>query len=193
MLRLCPLTRHFPQGVPQKGALLTLLTVHWFKLFESKLPSLKTHLLSTEIPSSLGLPAELSSQLQNRSMAVRRLKIFPLESIVRGYITGSAWSEYKKTGTVHGIVMPAGLQESAKLEKPLWTPSTKAEVGDKDENISPEKARGIVGEKYAAKIEELSLQIYSIVRGCFFVSFFFFPPFLALARRAFLVACILGC
>lgn len=96
-------------------------------------------------------------------MIVRRLKIFPLESIVRGYITGSAWSEYKKTGTVHGISMPAGLQESEKLEKPLWTPSTKAEVGDKDENISPEKAVEIVGEKYAKKIEQLSLQVYSVV------------------------------
>lgn len=96
-------------------------------------------------------------------MTVRRLKIFPLESIVRGYITGSAWSEYKKTGTVHGINMPSGLQESEKLEKPLWTPSTKAEVGDKDENISPEKAVEIVGEKYAKKIEELSLQVYSVV------------------------------
>lgn len=151
-------------GVPQKGALLTLLTVHWFDLFSSKIPSLKTHLLGTAIPSSLSLPSSLASQLQNRSMIVRRLKIFPLESIVRGYITGSAWSEYKKTGTVHGISMPSGLQESEKLEKPLWTPSTKAEVGDKDENISPEKAVEIVGEKYAKKIEQLSLQVYAIAR-----------------------------
>ncbi|KAL1301522.1 hypothetical protein AAFC00_005765 [Neodothiora populina] len=151
-------------GVPQKGALLTLQTVHWFNLLASKVPSLKTHLLGTTIPSSLSLPQDLSSQLQNRSMLVRRLKIFPLESIVRGYITGSAWSEYKKSGTVHGISMPSGLQESEKLEQPLWTPSTKAELGDKDENISPEKAREIVGDKYAKKIEELSLQVYSIAR-----------------------------
>lgn len=133
-------------------------------MLTSKIPGLKTHLLGTAIPSSLALPTSLSAQLQNRSMVVRRLKIFPLESIVRGYITGSAWSEYKKSGTVHGISMPTGLQESEKLERPLWTPSTKAEVGDKDENISPEAAREIVGEKYAKRIEELSLQVYSIVR-----------------------------
>ncbi|KAG9760436.1 putative phosphoribosylaminoimidazole-succinocarboxamide synthase, partial [Aureobasidium melanogenum] len=153
-------------GVPQKGALLTLMTAHWFNLFKEKIPDLKTHLLSASVPASIAssLPAEVSNQLRLRTMHVRRLKVLPLESIVRGYITGSAWSEYKKTGTVHGIAMPKGLQESQKLEKPLWTPSTKAEVGDKDENISPEEATKIVGEKYAKKIEELSLKIYQIAR-----------------------------
>ena len=72
-------------------------------------------------------------------MQVRRLKVFPIESIVRGHITGSAWSEYKARGTVHGITMPAGLRESERLEGPLWTPSTKAEQGAKDENIGPER------------------------------------------------------
>ncbi|KAG9515498.1 putative phosphoribosylaminoimidazole-succinocarboxamide synthase, partial [Aureobasidium melanogenum] len=153
-------------GVPQKGALLTLMTAHWFNLFKEKIPDLKTHLLSASVPASIAssLPTEVSNQLRLRTMHVRRLKVLPLESIVRGYITGSAWSEYKKTGTVHGIAMPKGLQESQKLEKPLWTPSTKAEVGDKDENISPEEATKIVGEKYAKKIEELSLKIYQIAR-----------------------------
>lgn len=140
------------------------MTAHWFSLFSQKLPNLQTHLLSTSLPQSLSsLPADLKSQLRNRSMLVRRLKIFPIESIVRGYITGSGWAEYKRTGTVHGIKMPTGLQESQKLEKPLWTPSTKAEVGGKDENISPEQAREIVGEKYAAKIEEYSIRAYEIV------------------------------
>ncbi|KEQ89119.1 phosphoribosylaminoimidazole-succinocarboxamidesynthase [Aureobasidium pullulans EXF-150] len=153
-------------GVPQKGALLTLMTAHWFNLFKEKIPDLKTHLLSASVPDSVAssLPADVSAQLRLRTMHVRRLKVLPLESIVRGYITGSAWSEYKKTGTVHGIAMPKGLQESQKLEKPLWTPSTKAEVGDKDENISPEEATKIVGEKYAKKIEELSLKVYQIAR-----------------------------
>jgi len=96
-------------------------------------------------------------------MHVRRLKIFPLESIVRGYITGSGWAEYKRSGTVHGIAMPKDLQESQKLATPLWTPSTKAELGEKDENISPQEARELVGEKYAQKIEELSLRCYSVV------------------------------
>jgi phosphoribosylaminoimidazole-succinocarboxamide synthase len=94
-------------------------------------------------------------------MQVRRLRILPIESIVRGYITGSGWAEYKKQGTVNGIAMPAGLIEGQKLPAPLWTPSTKAEMGDKDENISPEKAREIIGDKaIAARVEELSLQIY---------------------------------
>lgn len=83
--------------------------------------------------------SEHASALRNRSMQVKRFKVLPIESIVRGYITGSAWKEYKKTGTVHGLSMPKGLRESEKLEKPLWTPSTKAEIGDHDENISPEK------------------------------------------------------
>jgi phosphoribosylaminoimidazole-succinocarboxamide synthase len=152
-------------GVPQKGALLTLMTTHWFNLFKEKIPDLKTHLISAEVPESVAksLPGEVAEQLRLRTMHVRRLKVLPLESIVRGYITGSAWSEYKKSGTVHGIAMPKGLQESQKLETPLWTPSTQAEVGDKDENISPEEATKIVGEKYAKKIEELSWKVYQIV------------------------------
>lgn len=151
------------QGIPGKGALLTLMTVHWFKLFNEQIPNLQTHLISSNVPASLSLPAELQSQLKHRSMVVRRLKIFPIESIVRGYITGSGWAEYKRTGTVHGISMPTDLKESQKLEKPLWTPSTKAEVGGKDENISPAQARDIVGQKYAQKIEEYSIKAYEIV------------------------------
>ncbi|KAJ9624015.1 Bifunctional purine biosynthetic protein ade1 [Taxawa tesnikishii (nom. ined.)] len=153
-------------GIPHKGALLTQLTAHWFSLFATKIPDLKTHLVSTALPATLSEPLgpELKAQLALRSMVVRKLKIFPLESIVRGYLTGSGWAEYKKSGTVHGIQMPTGLQESQKLEQPLWTPSTKAEVGGKDENISPEKARELVGEKYAKKIEELSLKVYQTAR-----------------------------
>lgn len=85
------------------------------------------------------LPPHLACQLQlhQRSMVVKRVKVFPIESIVRGYITGSAWSSYQKDGTVCGIQLPIGLQESEKLQQPLWTPSTKAQIGGKDENISP--------------------------------------------------------
>jgi len=96
-------------------------------------------------------------------MIVRRLPLVKLESIVRGYITGSAWSEYKKTGTFHGLAMPTGLKESQKLEKPLWTPSTKAEQGEHDENISPEKAAEIVGADVAKKVEAISLKVYQLV------------------------------
>jgi phosphoribosylaminoimidazole-succinocarboxamide synthase len=96
-------------------------------------------------------------------MQVKRLQIVPIESIVRGYITGSAWSEYKKSGTVHGIQLPSGLIEGQKLPSPLWTPSTKAEAGAKDENISPSQARELIGnEKVASAIEKLSLEIYTV-------------------------------
>ena len=126
------------------------------------MPNLKTHFLSSDLPSSI--PSEARSQLDKRSMQVRRYQIVPLESIVRGYITGSAWSEYKKHVTVHGMPMPEGLQESQKLEKPIWTPSTKAEQGEHDENISRDKAVEIVGESVAKRVEEASLLIYEKVR-----------------------------
>ena len=129
------------------------------------MPSLKTHFLSADLPSNI--PSEARSQLEKRSMQVRRYQIVPLESIVRGYITGSAWSEYKKHGTVHGMPMPEGLQESQKLEKPIWTPSTKAEQGDHDENISRDKAVEIVGENVAKRVEEASLLIYEKVRTAY--------------------------
>ncbi|KXS97252.1 hypothetical protein AC578_18 [Pseudocercospora eumusae] len=146
-------------GIPAKGALLTQLSVHWFSLIKSRFPHLQTHLIATSLPSTIS-----ASELESRSMQVRRVPVLPLESIVRGYITGSAWSEYKKCGTVHGMAMPAGLKESQKLEKPMWTPSTKAEQGEHDENISRSKAVEIVGEEIAAKIEAASLKIYEMAR-----------------------------
>ncbi|GAB7324619.1 hypothetical protein MBLNU13_g08506t1 [Cladosporium sp. NU13] len=149
-------------GIPAKGALLTQLSAHWFNLIATWMPSLKTHFLSADLPS--GIPSEARSGLEKRSMQVRRHTIVPLESIVRGYITGSAWSEYKKHGTVHGMPMPAGLQESQRLEKPIWTPSTKAEQGEHDENISRDKAVEIVGESVAKRVEEASLVIYEKAR-----------------------------
>ncbi|KAF2717920.1 phosphoribosylaminoimidazolesuccinocarboxamide synthase [Polychaeton citri CBS 116435] len=147
-------------GVPQKGALLTQLSIHWFTLLAKLYPELRTHLLD-----KLPLPSLAdSSLLANRTMCVERLPLVPLESIVRGYITGSAWSEYVKKGTVHGMPMPEGLKESQKLEKPVWTPSTKAEQGMHDENISREKAIELVGEDVAKRVEEASLKIYEIAR-----------------------------
>ena len=97
-------------------------------------------------------------------MRVRKLKVFPIEAIVRGYITGSAWSSYKKTGKVNGEIMREGLQESQEFPEPLYTPSTKAEQGQHDENISKERAAEIVGEKYAERIEKLALQIYTVAK-----------------------------
>lgn len=102
-------------------------------------------------------------RLSDRSMLVRRYPIVPLESIVRGYITGSAWAEYTAKGTVNGMAMPPGLRESQKLDHPIWTPSTKAEAGMHDENISKDRAAEIVGLESAKKIEQVSLQLYEIV------------------------------
>jgi phosphoribosylaminoimidazole-succinocarboxamide synthase len=117
------------------------------------MPSLRTHFISLDLPESIKDP-DLRSRYSHRSMQVRSLEVIPLESIVRGCrlaspspcsladledLTGSAFSEYQRSRTVHGIAMPAGLRESEKLEQPLWTPSTKAEKGENDENISPSR------------------------------------------------------
>ena len=98
-------------------------------------------------------------------MQVRKLKIFPIEAIVRGYITGSAWKEYQRSTTVHGISVPAGLQESEAFPNgPIYTPSTKAEAGQNDQNIHPSEAVALVGEKYAQRIEDLALSLYTAAR-----------------------------
>ncbi|KAA8914850.1 hypothetical protein FN846DRAFT_241387 [Sphaerosporella brunnea] len=146
-------------GIKDKGKLLTALSEFWFELLKDKCPN---HLLSTT-----GLPEEAkpyADQLEGRSMIVKKHKIFPIEAIVRGYLTGSAWAEYKKSGTAHGIKIPGGMQESQKFEKPLFTPSTKAEQGEHDENIHPDKVKEIVGEKYAKRIEELAVELYTAAR-----------------------------
>jgi len=138
------------------------MTAFWFEYLQKQIPGLKTHFLALSVPESV--PEHAKQQLRSRSMLVRRLKIFPIEAIVRGYITGSAWSSYKKTGEVNGKQMPEGLQESQEFPEPLYTPSTKAELGQHDENISIEQAAKVVGEKYAKRIEQLSLQIYTVAK-----------------------------
>ncbi|KAB8290543.1 hypothetical protein EYC80_010968 [Monilinia laxa] len=150
-------------GIPSKGSLLTLLSAHWFDVLTKLIPELKTHFLTLSLPSSIS-PSQ-HSLLRNRSMQVRKLKIFPIEAIVRGYITGSAWKEYQKTSTVHGIQIPAGLQNSQAFPQgAIYTPSTKAEAGQNDENIHPSKAAEIVGEKYAQRIEDLAIKLYTTAR-----------------------------
>lgn len=152
-----------PQGVPSKGVLLTLLSAHWFSVLTTLIPSLRTHFLTLSLPASI--PASQAPQFKNRSMQVRKLKIFPIEAIVRGYITGSAWKEYQKTSTVHGIPIAAGLREAEAFPQgAIYTPSTKAEAGQNDENIHPGKAAEIVGAKYAQRIEDLAIQLYTAAR-----------------------------
>ena len=158
-------------GIPQKGVLLTLMTLHWFQILSESIPDLRTHFISLEIPAQI--PENLKLQLQDRSMQVHKLEIFPLEVIVRGYITGSAWSEYKKSGSLHGMKMPEGLQECGPLPNgAMYTPSTKAPMGEKDENIHPDQATKILvgkygeekGQQYAKRIEELALRLYKTGR-----------------------------
>ncbi|KAI1359412.1 hypothetical protein F5Y08DRAFT_80078 [Xylaria arbuscula] len=149
-------------GVQDKGTVLTLLTNHWLNTVLPKhVPGLKHHLVSLNIPSSLDLSPEQRKTLRGRSMLVNKYRVFPIEAIVRGYITGSSWSEYKQKGTVHGMPQPSGLEQCQAFPNgPIYTPSTKAPVGGKDENITPDHARQIVGDKYADKIENLALAIY---------------------------------
>ncbi|THG98757.1 hypothetical protein EW026_g3475 [Hermanssonia centrifuga] len=103
---------------------------------------------------------QYKDQLEGRTMLVKRAKVIPLEAIVRGYLTGSGWSEYKKSGTVHGIALPTGLVESEKLPEPLFTPSTKAEQGQHDENISPEKAAALIGQDLYNEVSSKAIQLY---------------------------------
>jgi len=103
-------------------------------------------------------------QLEYRCLLVKELKVFPVEAIVRGYITGSAWTEYKKKGTVCDITLPEGLKESQSFEKALYTPSTKAEIGQHDENIHPSKVPEIIGDKHADQISETSVKLYTKVK-----------------------------
>ena len=147
-------------GVEDKGALLTQLSIFWFNHLSTAIPSLRTHFISSDIP--MGVPEKYFSQLDGRVMQVRKLKIFPIEAIVRGYITGGAWKEYQTSGTVHGIKIQPGLQESEAFPGgAIYTPSTKAEAGQHDENIHPDEASKLVGEKYDKPIAALALKLYN--------------------------------
>lgn len=149
-------------GVPSKGAILTYLTAHWFGVLSAAIPDLKTHFIGLAPPPSLHLTAGERATVRHRTMLVRRLKVFPVEAIVRGYLTGSGYKEYVAKGTVHGIALPAGLENCDRIPGgAIYTPSTKAELGQHDENISPKQAAAIVGEKYAKRIEELALACYN--------------------------------
>ncbi|QKX64045.1 uncharacterized protein TRUGW13939_11218 [Talaromyces rugulosus] len=146
-------------GIPDKGKLLTLCTKTWFGILQGALPNLRTHFITLDLPAQI--PESQRALLQDRSMQVRKYKIFPLEAIVRGYITGSAWAEYKRSGTVHGIKVAPNLQESQAFpDGPIYTPSTKAEQGEHDENIHPDQAAKIVGKHYADRIAKLAISLY---------------------------------
>ena len=154
-----------PNGIPRKGEVLTQISHFWFERFATLVPN---HLLRRAseplgVPALAGLPAPQLADLQRRSMIVKKAKPLAIECIVRGYLSGSGWKEYKQSQTVCGIKLPAGLTESAELPEPIFTPSTKAEAGH-DENISFEQAQKIVGNDLATQARDLSLKIYKAGR-----------------------------
>ncbi len=147
--------------IPHKGVVLNQITLFWMEKFADLIPN---HLLATDVrdfPAPLKAHADM---LEGRAVLVRRAKPLPIECIVRGYITGSGWKDYLKTGAVCGHTLPTGLRESDKLEKPLFTPSTKAELGAHDENISVEEAMRITGSDLAGQAQDAALAIYSAAR-----------------------------
>ncbi len=144
------------EPVPNKGRVLTAISSFWFDQLRHLAPS---HLISTDVAD---FPeGARNSELQGRSMYVRRAEMLPIECIVRGYVSGSAWKEYESTGTIHGAPMPTGLRKSDRLVEPIFTPSTKAEDGLHDENISYERAVELIGAELAEQARTMSLALYS--------------------------------
>jgi phosphoribosylaminoimidazole-succinocarboxamide synthase len=150
-----------PTGIPGKGIILTQMSLFWFRQLADVIPN---HIVASEVDE---YPPELHAfrdQLDGRSMVVVRAEALPIECVVRGYITGSGWKDYTKTGAVCGIPLPSGLAESQRLEPPIFTPATKAEAGH-DENISFETMERTVGRERAAEARRVSLEIYSRARA----------------------------
>ena len=144
-----------PDPVPDKGVILNQLSAFWFRYVADVVPN---HIITTDWNE---FPEEFrTEEFKGRSMLVKKLKMLPVECIVRGYITGSGWADYQKTGTICGMPLPEGLQESQKLPEPLFTPSTKAELGEHDENISFERACEILGTELAEKVRDKTIEVY---------------------------------
>jgi len=145
------------EGIPSKGRVLTEISKFWFELVKDEV---ENHLIATEVEDFPEVLHKYKEELEGRSMLVKKAKLIPIECIVRGYISGSGWKEYQKAGTICGIELREGLVESEKLDEPIFTPSTKAELGLHDENISEEKAIEIVGKETYNFIKETALKIY---------------------------------
>jgi len=146
-----------PTGIASKGAMLTQMANFWFEKLQNVVPN---HLTGID-PVSVVTDAAEKAQLANRSVVVKKLKALPIEAIVRGYLVGSGWKEYKAKGTVCEIPLPAGLQEASKLPQPLFTPSSKAAVGEHDENISIAQVEALIGKDMAAQVAKVAIALYS--------------------------------
>jgi phosphoribosylaminoimidazole-succinocarboxamide synthase len=147
--------------IPDKGKILTAISIFWFEKLQSLV---ENHIISTNIDEYPEKCQKYRKDLEGRSMLVKKAKPLPVECVVRGYVSGSGWLEYKSNGSICGITLSEGLVESEKLPEPIFTPATKAESGDHDENISFESASEILGKETAEQVKDLSLQIYEFGR-----------------------------
>lgn len=150
-----------PNPIPDKGKILTQLSHFWFNLTKDIVPN---HVLSAEVGDYPEACRPYQEILKGRSMLVVKTEVLPVECVVRGYLSGSGWEEYQKTGGVCGLELPKGLRESTKLEEPIFTPATKAEMGLHDENITFKKFEETVGKNLAWKVRSISLAIYQQAR-----------------------------
>lgn len=143
------------QPIPGKGQVLTAVSGFWFEQLKGMVPD---HLTGDRVEDVV--PADELPLVEGRAVVVKRLQPVPVEAIVRGYLVGSGWKEYQASGTVCGIRLPEGLQEASRLPEPIFTPSTKAEVGDHDENISYARCEEIIGAELAAQVRDASIRLY---------------------------------
>ncbi len=148
-----------PNGIPNKGKVLTQISLFWFEF----LKGIPNHLITADL-SSIPALKPYAKDLQDRAIVVKKAKVLPIECIVRGYLVGSGWKDYQQTGMVSGIKLRAGYQQASKLDCPLFTPSTKAEQGEHDEAISFEGVARLIGQEYAARIRDMALDIYTRAR-----------------------------
>lgn len=147
-------------GIPDKGKVLNQLSAFWFDRMAALVPH---HVITTDVARYPAAAQPYAAALQGRSMLCRRTRPIPIECVARGYLSGSGWKDYQKTGAVCGVTLPKGLRESDRLPEPIFTPATKAESGH-DENISEEEAARLVGADLVARLKQLTLDIYR--RGC---------------------------
>jgi phosphoribosylaminoimidazole-succinocarboxamide synthase len=149
------------EGIPKKGQVLNKMSAFWFEQMADIIPN---HIIATEVDDFPAITKQYRAQLDGRSMLVKKAKPLPIECIVRGYISGSGWKEYQQSNSICGIDLPPGMQESARLAEPIFTPSTKAELGAHDENITFSEAVLLCGQDLAEQARDATLAIYSRAR-----------------------------
>lgn len=149
------------EGIPQKGYVLTEISKFWFDQMADLIPH---HLVATEVDDFPAITHQYRDQLEGRSMLTKKAQPLPIECIVRGYLSGSGWKEYQRDGSLCSIPLPAGLTQSDKLPETLFTPSTKAEIGEHDENISFEQAAELCGQELTQQVSDISIAIYERAR-----------------------------